>query len=98
MDEIEQIQQWCHDNLERGELSAQITQMVEELAELSESVKKSQGLEKEVEELGDIGIVWIALCHQRGFPPLTALQAAYNKIKDRDGEMKNGRFVKEEDL
>ena len=32
------------------------------------------------------------------YPPELCIEAAYNEIKDRKGEMRNGVFVKEEDL
>lgn len=51
-----------------------------------------------VEELGDIGVVWILLCNMLDISPQEALEAAHDKNKDRKGKTINGSFVKEEDL
>lgn len=51
-----------------------------------------------VEELGDIGVVWVLLCDMLGISPLDALEAAHDKNKDRKGKTINGSFVKEQDL
>lgn len=51
-----------------------------------------------IEELGDIGVVWVLLCDMLGISPLDALEAAHDKNKDRKGKTINGSFVKEEDL
>lgn len=49
-------------------------------------------------ELGDVTVVLIILAKQLGFEFEDCLSIAYDKIKDRRGEMRNGKFVKEEDL
>lgn len=51
-----------------------------------------------VEEIGDIGVVWILLCQMLDIKPEDALKVAHNKNKDRTGKTINGSFVKEEDL
>ena len=51
-----------------------------------------------LEELGDIGVVWVLLCNMLDVNPLEALEAAHNKNKDRKGKTINGNFIKEEDL
>lgn len=51
-----------------------------------------------VEELGDIGVVWILLCNMLDVDPLEALEAAHTKNKDRKGKTINGSFIKAEDL
>lgn len=40
----------------------------------------------------------IILAHQTGWSLKECLQAAWGEIKDRTGEMRNGVFVKSEDL
>lgn len=51
-----------------------------------------------VEELGDIGVVWVLLCDMLGVNPQEALEVAHNKNKDRKGKTINGNFIKEDDL
>lgn len=92
------VYHWCEDNLEGSTLEGQVRQMHEELDELSEAKNNDKPVEKIELEAGDVGIVWVAICHALGLNPLTAMSKAYDKIKHRDGKMVNGQFVKAEDL
>lgn len=49
-------------------------------------------------EMGDIFVTLIILCEQIGIDPVECLSMAYEKIKDRKGETRNGMFYKAEDL
>lgn len=49
-------------------------------------------------EMGDVFVTLIILCKQLDISPVTCLDLAYDKIKDRKGKTINGVFVKEEDL
>jgi hypothetical protein len=48
--------------------------------------------------MGDVLVVLINIATRNGFTLRQALEVSYNKIKDRKGKMRNGIFVKEEDL
>jgi hypothetical protein len=48
--------------------------------------------------IGDTLVVLILLCEMANTNLTTCLAKAYNEIKDRKGEMIDGKFVKEEDL
>lgn len=50
------------------------------------------------DEMGDIFVTLIILCKQLGIKPQECLELAYEKIKDRKGETRNGWFIKAEDL
>ena len=49
-------------------------------------------------EYGDVLVTLIIQMAMLGLTPNECLEAAYNKISKRKGEMRNGVFVKEEDL
>lgn len=49
-------------------------------------------------EMGDIIVTLIILCEQLDIDPAECLEMAYEKIKDRKGETRNGMFYKAEDL
>lgn len=49
-------------------------------------------------EMGDIFVTLIILCKQLDIEPQRCLELAYEKIKDRKGETRNGVFIKAEDL
>lgn len=83
----------------------QFQKLAEEMLEAHEAYLASEyykpsetEYEHLVEELGDIGVVWILLCNMLEVDPFDALEAAHNKNKDRKGKTINGSFVKEEDL
>lgn len=50
------------------------------------------------DEMGDVFVTLIILCKQLGIKPQECLELAYEKIKDRKGETRNGVFYKAEDL
>lgn len=95
---VGEVLQWCKENLDDATLNAQVTQMVEEMAEVTEAKKRGKPVDKLAEELGDVGVVWVAMCFVNNLPPHHCLQLAHEKNADRDGEVVEGRFVKEEDL
>ncbi len=49
-------------------------------------------------EMGDVFVTLIILCKQLDIDPQECLELAYDKIKNRKGETRNGMFYKAEDL
>ena len=49
-------------------------------------------------EMGDVFVTLIILCNQIEIEPQECLELAYDKIKNRKGETRNGMFYKAEDL
>lgn len=75
----------------------QFMKVVEELGELAEGINK--GKPEEVKDsLGDVLVTLILLAEDLNLNLLDCLNSAWNEIKDRKGEVKNGSFVKEADL
>lgn len=75
----------------------QFMKATEELGELAEGINKDKpGQIKD--SLGDVLVTLILLAEDLNLNLLDCLNSAWNEIKDRKGEVKNGSFVKEEDL
>ncbi|HKM29361.1 MAG TPA: MazG-like family protein [Bacilli bacterium] len=95
---ISNIQKWSIDKeLHEADPIKQTVKLVEELGELASGLLKDKK-EVIVDSLGDMLVVLIILHQQLGLTMEETLEFAWNEIKDRKGEMKNGVFVKEEDL
>lgn len=72
----------------------QLLKVYEELGELSGALLK-QNNDGIVDGIGDAFVTLIILSAQLGYTPEHCLKSAYNEIKNRTGETKNGIFVKE---
>jgi NTP pyrophosphatase (non-canonical NTP hydrolase) len=97
-EELEQrVAEWHDDrNLINGSSdAAQMHKLFEEVNELDQDVLDGYDLR---DELGDCLVVLINIATRNGFTLKQALTVSYNKIKNRKGQMRQGIFVKEEDL
>jgi NTP pyrophosphatase (non-canonical NTP hydrolase) len=108
------IVQWAHDrNIIKGATpQKQASKTLEECEELITAVAKQSllnnisyppivELEIEAEIKDAIGDIIVTLCIQaemQGLHITDCIAAAYDEIKNRKGEMRNGKFVKEADL
>lgn len=75
----------------------QFMKVTEELGELAEGINKGKP-EQVKDSLGDVLVTLILLAEDLNLNLLDCLNFAWGEIKDRKGEVKNGSFVKEEDL
>jgi len=73
---------------------AQLSKLREEVEELSEEVY-AEDVDAQRLEAGDVGVVWVILCHILGMGALECLTAAYEKIEKRSGKIVDGVFVKD---
>lgn len=93
---IEKVNQWFVDrNLEKGDGLGQLQKLHEEVYELAEA-RITNDFSAEVDAVGDITVVLIGYCLQRGLDFEQCLESAYNEIKVRTGKVVNGVFVKDE--
>jgi NTP pyrophosphatase (non-canonical NTP hydrolase) len=90
------IRDWAHArNLIAGSTQqAQMLKLTEEVGELARGIAKSQ-LYTVKDAIGDCGVVLTILAAQHGLTLHQCLEAAYEQIKDRKGQMVNGVFVKD---
>ena len=102
---IEQVEQWAvSKGIDEAEnWKPQFKKIVEEVAEYKEELKLSENdtvanLMDEMTEMGDILVTLAIMAQQRGYELKQCLELAYKKIKDRQGEVIDGSFVKSEDI
>jgi len=94
---ILQVGNWAYDKglMKRENANNQMIKVMEELGETSAALLK--GKEEELKDgIGDCFVTLIILAEQLGYTPQECLEAAWNEIKDRTGETKDGIFVKNE--
>lgn len=92
----EPILQWAADrNILKGSTRKnQMTKLVEEIGELAGGI--ARGNEDTIKDsIGDSLVVLTILAEQSGTSIAECLSLAWNRIKDRKGEMIDGIFVKE---
>ena len=107
---INNVIQWANDrNIIDGSTPIkQLDKTSEEFNELQRAVAVAQARPYECEQAkqradivdayGDILVTLIISAHQLGIDLEDALATAWEEIKDRRGEMRGGKFVKEADL
>lgn len=92
---ISKVQQWFIDrNLQSLDGSGQLVKLQEEVGELKDAYIQADRA-AEIDAVGDVTVVLIGYCMQRGLDFEACLESAYNEIKDRKGKVTDGVFVKE---
>lgn len=92
------IREWSEDKgLNDSNPDKQALKLGEEFGELFEGLaKENEHVIKD--SIGDMYVVLTILSQQLGFTIENCVGLAYNEIKGRTGEMRDGVFVKKEDL
>jgi len=95
----ERIIQWAADRkiFSGSSPDRQLEKLNEELGELFEAIDQSDsgGI---MDAIGDCSVVLCIVAAMYGMSYGECLEAAWEQIKDRKGEMRGGVFVKESDL
>lgn len=95
---VEQVQQWSIDkDLHNGNSDRQALKFYEEAGEVASALSRGQ-MDALKDGIGDTVVTLIILAQQHDMTLQECLQYAYDEIKGRKGEMRNGTFVKEADL
>lgn len=90
------VEQWFVDRgLDKRDGSGQLEKLQEEVDELKQAYIEVNR-DEEIDAVGDILVVLIGYCLQRGLDIEQCLEVAYNVIKNRTGKVVNGVFVKDE--
>jgi NTP pyrophosphatase (non-canonical NTP hydrolase) len=94
---LEMIAQWHYDrNLIEGSTDKdQCLKLIQEVGELSDNVCKGNSV---IDDIGDCIVVLVNIAERNKLSLQQCIEHAYNDIKDRKGIMKDGVFIKEEDL
>ena len=87
---------WADDKniLKSENAPKQMLKVMEEVGETAGALAKNNKDEL-VDGIGDSFVTLIILSMQLGYHPSECLETAWNEIKDRKGETKNGVFIKE---
>ncbi|MGG1878158.1 MazG-like family protein [Paenibacillus cisolokensis] len=92
------IEQWAVDRgLHTADPNKQVLKLGEEFGELCEGMAKGKH-DQIIDSIGDMYVVLTILALQLGYSIDSCVGMAYEEIKERKGRMKNGVFVKSEDL
>lgn len=95
---IKQVEQWSIDkDLHKADPTRQALKVWEESGEVGAALSRNK-LDDLKDGIGDTVVTLIILAQQHGWSLQECLQYAYDEIKDRRGETRNGTFIKETDL
>lgn len=95
---IKQVEQWSIDKgLDNGNRDRQALKVWEESGEIAKAMSRNR-IEELKDGIGDTVVTLIILAQQHGWTLEECLQYAYDEIKDRTGETRNGTFIKSDDL
>ena len=94
---ILQVSNWASDKglVKRENASKQMIKVMEEVGETAGALLKGNEIELK-DGIGDSFVTLIILAEQLGYTPQECLEAAWEEIKNRKGETKDGVFVKDE--
>lgn len=92
------VRRWGEEKgLDKAEPAKQFLKVTEEVGEVASALARDNQNALE-DALGDTVVTLIILAEQKGLALEDCLTVAYKVIKDRQGEMKDGVFIKSEDL
>lgn len=98
MDYVKSIETWAKDRgLDKSNSDKQLIKLSEEVGELAEAHNK-EWKDKQIDSIGDAFVVLTIYALQNGLRIDDCIKEAYDTIKDRDGQMVDGVFVKDGDL
>tara|TARA_R110002167_G_scaffold7563_4_gene35885 strand:+ start:372 stop:713 length:342 start_codon:yes stop_codon:yes gene_type:complete len=94
---ISNIAEWHYDrNLIHGSTDKdQYMKLIQEAGELSDNICKGKDI---ADDIGDMMVVLINIAERNNLSIDECLAKAWDDIKDRKGEMRDGVFIKESDL
>lgn len=94
-EQIKKVEEWFIErNIHKADPRKQMLKLIEEVGELSAGLVRNDR-HATLDGIGDSFVVLIGLCMQLDTTPLECLELAYGEIKDRQGTVENGIFVKE---
>lgn len=99
MDElVKLVEEWAKEKrLDTAEPEKQMLKVIEEVGEVGAALARNN--EKDLRDgIGDVIVTLIILAMQNNMDLYECLNQAYSEIKNRQGKMINGVFVKEADL
>ena len=95
---VKLVEEWAKEkHLDKAEPEKQMLKVIEEVGEVGASLARNN--ENDLRDgIGDVVVTLIILAMQNNMDLYECLNQAYSEIKNRQGKMINGVFVKEADL
>lgn len=95
---VKLVEEWAKEKrLDKAEPEKQMLKVIEEVGEVGASLARNN--ENDLRDgIGDVVVTLIILAMQNNMDLYECLNQAYSEIKNRQGKMINGVFVKEADL
>ena len=96
MSKFKLIRRWAKNKgiIDNGDVKTQYIKLLEETGELAQAILKDD-TDEFVDAIGDCVVVLTNLAAIRGIDIEYCIDAAYDEICDRTGNMVNGTFVKD---
>jgi NTP pyrophosphatase (non-canonical NTP hydrolase) len=93
--EFDSIRSWANNKgiYTSGDPKTQYIKLLEEAGELAKAILKNDDIEF-VDAIGDCIVVLTNLAALKGYTVEECINSAYEVIKNRNGKMENGTFVK----
>lgn len=93
--EFQSIRDWADERglLQRGDAKTQYIKLQEECGELAQAILKAKE-DEFIDAIGDCVVVLTNLAAIKGIKIEDCINSAYEEIKNRQGAMVNGSFVK----
>lgn len=95
---IKLVEEWSvARNIHNADSKGQMVKVTEEVGEVAKALLRKDMPELE-DGIGDTVVTLIILAQQNGLTLNQCLESAYNVIKDRTGETRDGVYIKQEDI
>lgn len=95
---VEFVKSWSIEKgLDKADSDKQFIKLAEEFGEMAQGIAKNNK-EQIIDSIGDMLVVLTIYCQQEELELKDCFAATWNEIKDRQGKMVNGVFIKSEDL
>ena len=97
IEDVNRIKQWHHDRnlIDGSDDKTQFAKLIQEAGELSDNICKGKDIK---DDIGDMIVVLINIAERNDISLTECIKTAWEDIKDRKGQMRDGVFIKEEDL
>ena len=91
------IKQWHHDRnlIDGSDDKTQFAKLIQEAGELSDNICKGKDIK---DDIGDMIVVLINIAERNDISLTECIKTAWEDIKDRKGMMRDGVFIKQDDL
>lgn len=92
------IEKWSEEKgLHKASPSRQMLKVIEEVGETAAAMARNDSA-KITDGIGDIFVTIVILAQQHGYTIDECIAKAWKEIENRTGEMRDGVFIKSEDL